>query len=103
MAFKKAVEMVEIWNKGLTGGEVLEGKFEKTEKFNSKFGETTKYVISLSSGEKKGVIATASLISQFNNVPEGSLVRITYKGKETTKNGNPVNVYEVEYDDENIN
>ena len=47
-----------------------------------------------------GVFSTASLVRQFNNVPEGSYVWITYKGEETSKNGRPVKVYDVDYDDE---
>ena len=97
---KKAVELTKTWNKNLTGGETLEGVFEKIEIFKGKYGETEKYVIVTPDGEKLGVFSSASLSNQFSNIPEGSYVWITYKGEETSSNGRPVKVYDVEYDDE---
>ena len=97
---KKAIESTEIWNKDLNVGDTLEGVFIKTEVFDGKFGETEKYVIEKEDGNKLGVYSSASLERQFNNVPVGSYVWITYKGEETSKNGRPVKVYDVDYDDE---
>ena len=97
---KKAIEQTTTWNKDLTAGATLEGKYIKKEVFDGKFGNTEKYVIETDKGEKMGVYSSASLTAQFNNIPEGSYVWITYKGEETSKNGRPVKVYEVEYDDE---
>lgn len=97
---KKAIEITETWNKDLTAGAALEGRYIKKEIINTQFGESEKYVIETDDGKKMGVFSTASLARQFNNVPEGSYVWITYKGEETSKNGRPVKVYEVEYDDE---
>lgn len=97
---KKAVEITTIWNKDLEVGAKLEGKYIKKEVFDGKFGETHKYIIETKAGEKLGVFSSASLASQFNNIPEGSYVWIEYKGEELSKNGRPVKVYEVEYDDE---
>lgn len=97
---KKAIEMTKTWNKDLEPGATLEGKYIKKEVYEGQYGRTEKYVIETSDGEKYGVFSSASLANQFKNVPEGSYVWITYKGEETSKNGRPVKVYEVDYDDE---
>lgn len=97
---KKAIEMTTTWNKDLTAGDKLEGVYLKKETFDGKFGTTEKYVIETADGEKYGVFSSASLMNQFNQVPEGSYVWIEYKGEETSKNGRPVKVFTVEYDDE---
>jgi hypothetical protein len=96
---KKAIELTTTWNKDLEIGAAIEGVYLKKEVFDGKYGTTEKYVIE-SNGEKYGVFSSASLANQFKNIPEGSYVWITYKGEETSKNGRPVKVYEVEYDDE---
>lgn len=97
---KKAIEITKTWNKDLTPGATVEGKYIKKETFEGQYGPTEKYVIETSTGELLGVFSSASLSNQFKNVPEGSYVWITYKGEETSKNGRPVKVYAVEYDDE---
>lgn len=97
---KKAIELTTTWNKDLTAGAILEGKFLKTEIYDGKYGTTEKYIIERNNGEKVGVFSSASLANQFKNVPEGSYVWIVYEGEETTKSGRPVKVYTVEYDDE---
>lgn len=103
MGFKKAINIVPFWNtKELTEGSVLEGIYQSSEVITGKFGEQVKYIIAKADGETVAVAGTASIMQQFANVPEGSLVRITYKGIDTTKSGNTVKVYEVEYDDSNI-
>ena len=97
---KKAIELTNTWNKDLAAGATLEGRYIKKETFQGQFGTTEKYVIETVDGEKMGVFSSASLARQFANIPEGCYVWITYKGEETSKNGRPVKVYEVEYDDE---
>lgn len=97
---KKAIEMTKTWNKDLEPGATIEGKYIKKETYDGQYGRTEKYVIETKEGEKFGVFSSASLANQFKNVPEGSYVWITYKGEETSKNGRPVKVYEVDYDDE---
>ena len=97
---KKAIEKTKTWNKDLEPGAKLEGKYIKKEIFDGIYGTTEKYVIEDVSGEKVGVFSSASLAKQFKQVPEGSYVWITYKGEETSSNGRPVKVYEVDYDDE---
>jgi hypothetical protein len=97
---KKAIESAPIWNKNINAGDSVEGKFIKTEVFDSKFGSSTKYIIELSDGTKTGIYSSASLQRQFKNIPEGSYVWVTYKGEETSSNGRVVKVYEVDYDDE---
>lgn len=97
---KKAIEITETWNKDLTPGATIEGKFIKTEVVKTQFGDSFKYVIETPNGKKMGVFSSASLARQFSNVPEGSYVWIEYKGEEQSKNGRPVKSYTVEYDDE---
>lgn len=100
MAMKPAIELTQTWNKDLEIGAVLEGIFEKEEISQGQFGASKKYIIVTKDGTKYGVYGTASLDRQFVNVPEGCLVRITYKGEQTTKSGRPAKVFVVEYDDE---
>ena len=97
---KKAIEYTNTWNKDLTAGATLEGHYIKKETFEGQFGTTEKYVIETPEGEKMGVFSSASLARQFKNIPEGAYVWITYKGEEVSKNGRPVKVYDVDYDDE---
>lgn len=97
---KKAIELTKTWNKDLNIGDKIEGVYLKKEIFNGKYGDTEKYVIEIADGEKLGVFSSATLARQFQNIPEGAYVWIEYKGEETSKNGRPVKVYEVEYDDE---
>lgn len=96
---KKAIEQTTTWNKNLEVGATLEGVYLKKESFAGKYGNTEKYIIEREDGEKFGVYSSASLEHQFSNVPEGSFVWVTFKGEETSKNGRPVKVYEVDYDD----
>ena len=97
---KKAVEITNTWNKDLTPGATLEGIYTKKEIFDGKYGQTEKYIIETTDGNKLGVFSSASLANQFKNIPEGSYVWVEYKGEETSKNGRPVKVYSVDYDDE---
>lgn len=97
---KKAIELTKTWNKDLVAGATLEGRYIKTETYEGKFGTTEKYVIETEGGEKMGVFSSATLRRQFKNIPEGSYVWIAYKGEEESKNGRPVKIFEVEYDDE---
>lgn len=97
---KKAIEMTNTWNKDLAIGATLEGVYIKKEVFDGKYGPTEKYIVEKDDGEKLGVFSSASLTNQFKNIPEGSYVWIEYKGEETSKNGRPVKVYAVDYDDE---
>ena len=90
----------EIWNKDLAEGATLEGVYKFNTTFIGKFGETTKYVIIDQNGTGWAVFGSASLNRQFENIPEGSYVWITYKGVQPTKNGRTVKVYDVDYDDE---
>lgn len=97
---KKSIEFTTTWNKNLSAGAKIEGRYIKKETFEGNYGTTDKYIIETDDGEKLGVFSSASLARQFKNIPEGSYVWIEYKGEETSKNGRPVKVYEVEYDDE---
>lgn len=97
---KQAIVMTKTWNKDLEKGATIEGIYIKKEVFDGKFGESEKYIIEDASGEKWGIFSSASLANQFKNIPEGSYVWVEYKGEETSKNGRPVKVYAVDYDDE---
>lgn len=97
---KQAIVMTKTWNKDLEKGASIEGIYIKKEVFDGKFGESEKYIIEDANGEKWGIFSSASLANQFKNIPEGSYVWVEYKGEETSKNGRPVKVYSVDYDDE---
>lgn len=97
---KQAIVMTKTWNKDLEKGATIEGIYIKKEVFDGKFGESEKYIIEDANGEKWGIFSSASLANQFKNIPEGSYVWVEYKGEETSKNGRPVKVYSVDYDDE---
>lgn len=99
MAFKSAIEHVEAWNKELNAGDMLEGYFVKKECVKGKFGEQNKYIIEKDDKTRMAVYGSASIVPQFDNVPLGCRVRVTYKGEENSKNGRPVKVYEVLFDD----
>lgn len=96
---KKAIEITKTWNKDLNAGASIEGVYVKKELYDGNYGQTDKYVIETSDGEKWGVFASSSLERQFKNIPVGSYVWIIYKGEEQTKGGRSVKVYDVEYDD----
>lgn len=97
---KQAIVMTKTWNKDLEKGASIEGVYLKKEVFDGKFGESEKYIIEDANGEKWGIFSSASLANQFKNIPEGSYIWVEYKGEETSKNGRPVKVYAVDYDDE---
>lgn len=98
---KAAIEIGKTWNtKDLPEGSTLEGKYLKKEIYQGDYGEVAKYVIQTKDGEKWQVFSSASLGNQFANIPEGSYVWLTYKGTQQTKNGRPVKVFSVDYDDE---
>lgn len=97
---KQAIVMTKTWNKDLEKGASIEGVYIKKEVFDGKFGESEKYIIKDENGENWGIFSSASLANQFKNIPEGSYVWVEYKGEETSKNGRPVKVYSVDYDDE---
>ena len=98
---KPAIETAKTWNnKDLQEGAELEGVYVKKGTFNGENGEVAVYTIETKDGEKWSVFGSASLGNQFANIPEGSYVWITYKGKETTKANRTVKVFTVDYDDE---
>lgn len=100
MVMKPAVESTQTWNKDLKANDTLEGIYDKKEVSDGQYGESNKYVIITKDGTKYGVYGTASLDRQFNNVPVGCMVRITYRGEVTSKSGRPVKDFLVEYDEE---
>lgn len=95
----KEIIITKTWNKNLNVGDTLEGVYIKKETFIGNYGESIKYVVK-SNGEDFGVFGSASLNRQFADIPEGSYVWIEYNGETTSKNGRPVKVYSVDYDDE---
>lgn len=99
---KPAIEYNKIWNnKDLPEGAKLEGLYTNKGSYHpDKDREVAVYTIETKDGEKWSVFSSASLGNQFSNIPLGSYVWITYKGKETTKSGRPVKVFSVDYDDE---
>lgn len=98
-ATKEIIKTV-TWNKDLTVGATLEGKYISSESFEGKYGETIKYIIKAQDGTDYGVFGSASINRQFANIPVGAYVWITYQGEEPTKSGRTVKVYNIEFDDE---
>lgn len=88
------------WNKDLKEGDSIEGYYVDTKVVSGQFGENTKYTIETKDGTLYDIFASASLSSQFKNVPEGCYVWITYDGEVKSKNGRTVKQYTVDYDDE---
>lgn len=88
------------WNKDLTEGATLEGKYISSETFIGNYGESTKYIIEGKDGVMYGVYGSAVINRQFAKIPEGAYVWITYKGEGTTKNGRSVKLYDIDYDTE---
>ena len=96
----KEIIITTTWNKGLEPGASLQGRYVSMETFIGKYGETNKYIVKGDDGVDYGVFGSASIDRQFKNIPEGSYVWIEYDGEVTSKNGRPVKVYDVDYDDE---
>ena len=89
------------WNgRDLQPGSTLEGYYICAEVFDGQYGTTSKFVIETKAGEMFGIYASASITRQFDNVPVGCYVWVTYNGEVTSKNGRTVRDYSVEYDDE---
>ena len=89
-----------IWNKDLKEGDKLEGVYKYSGTVTTKYGEATRYVIVDPLGNGWAVFGTASIDRQFQRIPEGSYVWITYAGTEVSKNGFTVKVFEIDFDDE---
>lgn len=100
MVMKPAVEQTKTWNKDLKVGDSIEGFFERKEVSEGQYGKSNKYIVVTKDGTKYGIYGTATLDRQFTNVPEGVLVRVTYKGEITSKSGRPVKDFLVEYDED---
>lgn len=89
------------WNtKDLPEGSAIEGRYIAKEVFTYNGDEKVKYIIETPQGEKMGVYSSATLERQFDNVPEGSYIWLTYDGKTTSKKGREVKLYTLEFDDE---
>lgn len=89
------------WNtKDLAVGAKLEGDYIDKEEFTYNGQAKIKYVIEGVDGTTYGVYGSAVLNRLFEKVSIGSRVWIEFKGKGATKNGNPLNLYEVEFDPE---
>ena len=86
--------------KDLPEGSSIEGRYIAKEEFTYNGEEKIKYIIETPQGEKMGVYSSINLESQFDKVPEGSYVWITYTGKKLSNKGREYNSYIVEFDDE---
>lgn len=93
-------EQTTTWNTNLNVGDKLEGTYERKEEFDYDGKHKVKYVILAPDGVKYGVFGTAVLDRLFNKIPVGSYVWIEYTGKSTTKKGNPLHTFNVDYDTE---
>lgn len=98
----KTYEPTTTWAvKDLKVGDKLEGVYEAKEEFEYNGDHKIKYVIAANNGTKYGVFDSAVLHRLFSEIPVGSYVWIEFTGKTTSeKTGRPVNMFNVDYDDE---
>lgn len=103
MAFKEAKQTSSgydtiTWNKEKKAGAVLEGTYvDKQINVQGKPGSNI-FVIENEEG-KWAVWSCKMLEDYFSSIETGSVVRITFIGKEKTKGGRDLNKYLVEVDD----
>lgn len=102
MARKSATPTFNItWNnKDIQEGATLEGYYIGKAIVTGQYGQKTKYTIETKDGTLYDVFSTTTLERQFNNVPEGVYVWVTFQGETKSKNGRNVKLYSVEFDDE---
>ena len=97
--FQSLTGKVTFWNnkpEELTVGDVVTGKVALIQEARSARASRTA-IIEQEDGTTLGVWLSTIIEGAFaSGVHEGDTVRITYKGKATSKNGNEYNDYEVE-------
>jgi hypothetical protein len=79
---------------------VLEGVYVSKRNVLTINGDSWLYTVEKAGGKKVDVWGKAMLNSFFQNIPIGSMIRITYKGKmKSAKGGRTYHAFELEYDD----
>jgi hypothetical protein len=79
---------------------VLEGVYLSKRNIPTINGDSWLYTVEKKGGVKVDVWGKAMLDNFFQNIPIGSLVRITYKGKmKSAKGGRTYHAFDLEYDD----
>ena len=104
MAWIKATsELTPTWqqkDKELEKGASVEGVLVEKRSGIGRNGNSNLYIIEQKGGAKIGVWGSVILDMRLHDKVIGTLLKITYMGKEKSKkSGNNVNLYDVEYDD----
>lgn len=99
MAFKKFQadrNEVHDWERE----KVLEGVYLSKRKIQTINGDSWLYTVEKKGGVKADVWGKSMLNNFFQNIPIGSLIRVTHKGKmKSAKGGRTYHAFELEYDD----
>jgi len=99
MAFKKfqgGRNETHNWEKE----KILEGIYLSKRNVLTMNGESWLYTVEKAGGKKVDVWGKKMLNSFFQNIPIGSMIKITYKGKmKSAKGGRTYYAFELEYDD----
>jgi hypothetical protein len=107
MSWKTATsELTPTWQKPgeeLKAGASVEGVLVERKSGLGKNANSNLYILEQKGGEKIGVWGSAIIDMRLADKAIGTLLRITFKGKERSKKtGNNVNLYDVEYDDSTV-
>lgn len=100
---KSGGELNPAWNSTEDGsivlkkGDTLEGLLVDKKTNVGQFDKTV-YTVEKKGGDKMDVWGSAVLERGLNPLPIGTLVRLTYLGKEKAKSGGSYHNYEIEYD-----
>jgi hypothetical protein len=87
------------WNtQDIQVGDTIEGFYVDSHKSNFADDTATYYVILSKDDTKMDIKGTSGIESKFQEIPVGSYVKVTYKGKLKTKSGRFMNDFEVMYD-----
>ena len=87
------------WNKqDIQAGDTIEGFYVDSHTSNFADDTATYYVILMEDDKKMDIKGTSGIESKFKEIPVGSYVKVTYKGKLKTKSGRFMNDFEVLYD-----
>lgn len=77
-------------------GQILEGRLVQRATIQTEFGPKQKYVVATAEGNKS-ILGSFQLDEKLALVDDGHLVRITFNGREKTKNGK-VKLFDVQVD-----
>lgn len=77
-------------------GQILEGTLTLKETISINNNEIGKFTLTDDVGGMKSFLGGASIDAILENIPEGTYIRLTYKGKERTNSGREVKIFTIE-------